>query len=269
MRAFIKKQTLRLVIILSLAYACLLAIGIGYSDKLIFLPPAPTYTWSNELFMLKAKSYSVPGAKNNIAAHYLKNPAAIYTILYNHGNAVDLGGLEHTALNFFEHGYSVIMYDYSGYGLSEGVPSEQQTYNDVQAVYSYLLTQQHLKPEQIIAYGHSLGAAVATGLAFKNPVAALVLESPFASAFRVKTTYSLIPFDKFNSIDKIDKINAPLFITHSRDDAVIAFWHSEALFKKAKQPKKAFWFESEGHSGIPNTTKFWEDLKFFISTINK
>ncbi len=267
----IKKQFLRLAIILLLAYFCLLAFAIAYSDKLIFLPPAPTYSWSDNLFILKSKKSSVPNSenstKNNIAVRYLKNPAATYTILYSHGNAVDLGGLQQTLLKFFKHGYSVIMYDYSGYGLSGGVASEQQTYNDVQAVYSYLLTQQNLNPEQIISYGHSLGAAIAADLAFKKPVAALVLESPFATAFRVKTKYSLVPFDKFSTIDKINKINTPLFITHSQDDVIINFWHSEQLFKKAKQPKQAFWLDSVGHSGITHTPDFWQKLEFFIFTI--
>ncbi len=263
-----KKLSKKLLAILSLSYLCLIGIGLTYSDNLIFLPQAPTYSWSDDLIAIQSKNSSPREADNTIVAHYLKNPDAWYTILYSHGNAVDMGGLQHVQQNFYKHGYSVMIYDYSGYGQSEGRASEQQVYNDIQAVYNYLVNQLKLKPEQIISYGHSLGSAVATNLAFKNPVAGLVLESPFTTAFRVKTVYALVPFDKFSNIDKIDKINTPIFITHSKNDQVIPFWHAKELFSKANEPKKILWFDNSGHSGITHTSSFWPELSTFISTIN-
>ncbi len=165
--------------------------------------------------------------------------------------------------NFYRHGYSIIIYDYSGYGLSEGKASEAQVYNDVAAVYTYLIKHEKLKPEQILSYGHSLGTAVATDLAFKNPVAGLILESPFTTAFRVKTAYPLLPFDKFSSINKID---TPVFITHSKDDPIVPFWHGKELFDKARQPKKALWLNHDGHSKITHNPSFWIQLDSFINS---
>lgn len=249
---------------LALAYLFLLAIGITYSEDLIFLPQAPTYSWSDELVSIQSKNSSAPDQVNTIVASYLKNPDANHTILYSHGNAVDLGGLQHLQNDFYRHGYSIIIYDYSGYGLSGGDASEQQVYNDVTAVYAYLLEQEKLSPGQIISYGHSLGTAVATELAYKKPVAGLVLESPFTSAFRVKTVYPLLPFDKFSSIDKIDKVNTPVFITHSRDDAIVPFWHGEELFDQARQPKKSLWLDHAGHTNITHKALFWLELDSFV-----
>ncbi len=261
----IKKFIKELAIILSLLYLCLIAIGITYSDNLIFLPQPSTYSRSDDLISIQSKNSSTPGTENTIVARYLKNPDTNYTILYSHGNAVDIGGLQHLQKNFYRHGYSVFIYDYSGYGLSTGEASEQQVYNDAEAVYTYLINIEKLKPEQIISYGHSLGAAIAAELAFKHPVTGLVLESPFTTAFRVKTVYSLLPFDKFSSIDKIDKINTPVFIAHSRDDPVVSFWHSEELFDKARQPKKALWLDHEGHANITHNPSFWMQLDSFIT----
>ena len=258
----------KLIFYFMLTYLLLLGYGLVYSDSLIFLPQTPAYSWSSDLVHIKSQNSSKPATENTIVGHYLKHPKAKYTILYSHGNAVDIGGLHHLQQNFFKHGYSIFIYDYSGYGLSEGEASEQQVYNDVQAVYDYLINQQKLAPEQIISYGHSLGAAIATNLAYKNSVAALVLENPFTTAFRVKTVYPLVPFDKFASIDKIDKINSPVFITHSKDDQVIPFWHSEELFENAKQPKKSFWLETAGHSNITHTKSFWPALAEFVDAIN-
>lgn len=267
--SFFIKLLKKLLSIAVLTYLSLLAIGYFYSDKLIFLPQSPSYSWddarSKNLIRIQSQNASDPNTENTIVAYFAENPNATYTILYSHGNAVDIGGLQHLQQNFYNNGYSILVYDYSGYGLSEGQASEQQVYNDVQAVYSYLL-QQQLTANQIISYGHSLGAAIATELALRNPVAALVLESPFTSAFRVKTTYAIAPFDKFISIDKIDKINTPLFIVHSKDDHVIPFWHSEVLFEKANPPKQFYWFETGNHSGITHKEVFWKELANFVSS---
>ena len=267
MPLFFKKLFRELLIILAVVYLLLITIGITYSDNLIFLPQPSTYSWSDKLITIQSESIPASDGKHIIVARYLKNPAANYTILYSHGNASDLGRLQHVQENFYRHGYSIIMYDYSGYGLSEGEASEQQVYNDVKAVYSYLVEQENLSPAQIISYGHSLGTAVATDLAFKNPVAALVLESPFTTAFRVKTVYPLLPFDKFSSIDKINRVNTPVFITHSRDDAIVPFWHGEELFDKAKTPKDFLWLDHAGHTKITHKPSFWLKLNAFLNRL--
>jgi len=74
----------------------------------------------------------------------------------------------------------------------------------------------------------------------------------------------LLPFDKFASIDKIDKVHTPVFITHSKDDTIMPFWHGKEFFEKAKQPKKALWLNREGHVNITHNVSFWETLNTFI-----
>jgi len=76
-----------------------------------------------------------------------------------------------------------------------------------------------------------------------------------------------MPFDKFSTINKIDKIHAPVFITHSKDDPVIPFWHSEELFAQAEQPKKHLWFNQAGHSGITDKHSYWPKLKSFVFSL--
>ncbi len=236
-----------------------------FSDHLIFYPPPQRYSWNDGLITIASPDAGNTGSKHPIVARYLINPEARYTVLYSHGNATDISQLILLQQQFYHHGFSVIVYDYSGYGLSAGTASEPQLYNDVQAVYQYLLDNTSLKAENIIAYGHSLGAAVATELAYRNPVAALVVESPFVSAFRVTTVLPVLPFDKFSSIDKIKQVDTPLLVLHSRDDPVIAYWHSEALFAKAVPPKQYFGFADAGHSGISDKPLFWQKLASFIS----
>jgi len=250
-----------------LTYVALVGIGVTYSDKLIFLPQPPSYSLSGQHIIIDSKSSDIEKVSHQIVALHLRNPEAKYTILYSHGNATDLGGLQHLQQNFYNHGYSIIIYDYSGYGRSEGVANEQQVYNDVQAVYDYLIDNEEIGPEQIISYGHSLGAAIATDLAYNNAVAALILESPFTTAFRVKTIYPLVPFDKFASTDKIESIHIPIFITHSKDDWIIPFWHGVELFNKANEPKKFLAFENKGHTQITHNKNFWQTFEVFVLSL--
>lgn len=231
------------------------------SDSAIFFPPKPTYASSDNILFIKTD-------QQQIAAVYLKNENSTHTILYSHGNAVDLGGLQRMIGNFYNNGFSVLAYDYSGYGLSDGSPSEQAVYNNAQAAYDFLINELGAPPQSIIAYGHSLGGAVAADLASKNSVAGLILESTFVSAFRVRTVVSLYPFDKFTTLDKLSSINAPVLIMHSRDDPVIPFWHSESLFAAANEPKTNYWTDNGGHGGVSYSGKsFWDKLAVFVESM--
>ncbi len=254
--------------ILSLTYLSLVLIGWLYSDSLIFFPQKDSYAWTADLIKIPVPDSDDKTGSHYIVARYLINPESRYTLIYSHGNATDISQLTYLQSQFYNHGFSVISYDYSGYGLSEGRVSEQQVYDDVQAVYQYLLAEHALKPEDIISYGHSLGSAVATDLAFNNRVAALILESPFVSAFRVSTVIKVLPFDKFSSIDKIASIDAPVLVLHSQDDPIVPFWHGEALYEKARQPKVKRWFEDAGHAGITHDKFFWPVLDSFVTDLS-
>ena len=159
-----KKLFFKLAFILSPVYLFLTGIGLLYSDSLIFLPPATNYQFSDDLVTIASKNTD-DDSEHTIVARLLNKPGSKYTVIYSHGNAIDISGLYHLQQKIFNNGYSVITYDYSGYGLSEGQVSEAQVYNDVRAVYDYLIKQRKLMPEQIISYGHSLDAAIATDLA--------------------------------------------------------------------------------------------------------
>ncbi len=237
--------------------------GWFFSESAIFFPPSPSYSKTSDLVFVKGDN------GQRIAATYYKNDTAKYTILYSHGNATDLGYLQPLLNKFYKHGYSVLAYDYSGYGLSSGKPSEQQAYKDIAIVYAYLVNQLKTPPEKIIVYGHSLGTAISTELAAHENVAALVLESPFVSAFRVRTVYPLYPFDKFANLKKIPAVSAPVYIMHSRDAPIIAFWHAELLYEAVTSPKMNYWLDHAGHNDIPYSGDgYWHHLESFIDSFD-
>ena len=235
----------------------------------IFQPPRPpSYNKLPNLIHIPVNK------SQSIAAVYLANPQAKYTIIYSHGNAEDLGTLYPFLNTLKQHGFSVLGYDYSGYGLSSGKPTEDNTYRDVIAAYNYATEKLHIPANHIISMGHSLGTGVAVYLSEQKPTAGLILMSPFLSAFRVITKYPILLGDKYNNLTKIKNIHTPLLIIHGTKDKVISFWHGKTLYKNANQPKEFVAINGGGHNNLPKIggDKYWSAItKFplFITQINK
>jgi alpha-beta hydrolase superfamily lysophospholipase len=239
----LKRVIRSITLIALLVYVGLFGYVKMFGNRIIFQPPPPTYSPSNE-----ALSLSSGGIK--IAAVYLKNPNATYTILYSHGNAEDLGTIRPILEELRMRGFSVFAYDYRGYGLSAGASSEKTTYQDIDAAYDYLTSQEKVPANRIIALGRSLGGAIAIDLAARKPLGGLVVESSFVSAYRVVTRFPIYPFDQFKSISKIGNVHCPVLVIHGTRDEVISFWHGQKLFEIANGPKLSCWVNGAGHNDL-------------------
>ena len=213
-----------------------------------------------------------------------------YTILFSHGNAEDIGD----NLPYFEMlhraGFAVFAYDYRGYGTSEGRPTERGVYQDIEAAYQYLTNELHVPPSRIISHGRSVGCAAAIHLAAlsvphpraagdrvgfqtadatNSPVAALIVESPFTSAFRVLTRVPLLPWDKFNNLRTMPNIHVPVLVMHGRRDNVIPFTHGQRIFDAANPPKQNLWVDRAGHNDLFLTAgpRYFEALRSFTASL--
>ena len=230
-RSVPEMSLLRVALSIALIYAVVGAWAWLIADRMIFLPPPPSYRDTPDIL-------KVPTAGGErIAAVYLPNPGATYTLLLSHGNAEDLGSVLPSLPPMPDPGFGVFAYDYRGYGLSEGRPSEQHVYADIDAAYDYLTRELRVPAARIILYGRSLGAGAAVDLAVRRPVAGLILESPFLTAFRVLTRIPLFPFDKFRNVDKIGRVRCPVLIMHGEADEIVPLWHGQRLFERAPGPK--------------------------------
>lgn len=239
----LKRLVRSVLLIIALVYIGIGIYGYFFSEKIIFQPPHATYKDTKQILKLKTDDGS------QISALYLPNPKATYTILYSHGNAEDLGNVGRLK-KIRDLGFSVFAYDYNGYGTSAGVPSENNAYRDVNAAYDYVTGNLKIPPEHIIAYGRSLGGAMAVDLASRKQLAGLVIESSFVTAFRVLTRIPLFPFDKFQSINKLKQVHCPVFVIHGKSDGVIPFWHGEKLYQQANEPKTPLWIDGAGHNDL-------------------
>ncbi|CAD5924883.1 alpha/beta hydrolase [Planktothrix agardhii] len=257
---FSVKRMIRFLIILYLA------VGVWayfYSEGLIFIPQPSSYQLTPEFLTLKTE----PGV--NITALYLPNPKAKYTILYSHGNAEDLGDIRIVLELLRQMGFAVFSYDYPGYGISTGKPSEQGAYQAIDAAYDYLTQQLKISPNQIIVYGRSVGGGPSVDLASRKPVAGLILESTFISTFRVKIDLPLYPFDKFANLSKIPLVKAPVLVIHGTVDQVIPFSHGQRLFAAVNTPKLSFWVTGADHNDVSEVAgdRYEQILKEFIQII--
>jgi fermentation-respiration switch protein FrsA (DUF1100 family) len=238
------KRVIRSIIVIVLGvYLGLFVYARVFGDRIIFQPPPPSYRDTDEVIKLKSDQLT-------ISAVYLQNANARYTILYSHGNAEDLGTLRPTLEQIRNLGFSVFAYDYRGYGTSSGSSTEATAYKDVDAAYDYLTRIAQVPPNRIIALGRSLGGAIAIDLAARKPLAGLIAESTFVSAYRVLTCFPIYPFDQFKSLSKIGGVHCPVLVMHGTSDEVISFWHGRKLFAAANEPKLAYWVEGAGHNNL-------------------
>jgi len=241
---FIPLRFVRLVILLIATYLFFCLCVFFFSDRLIFLPQPSSYQDTDAIIKLDS------GNGIQISVVYLPWETSSYTILYSHGNAEDLGYIQPVLQKLFTTGFSVLAYDYRGYGTSEGTPSERNAYRDIDAAYQYLTQQLGVPPKQIIAYGRSVGGGVAVDLASRQPLAGLILESCFTSAFQVVMPIPIVPFDKFRNIDKLEKVDCPVLVIHGQADETVSWSHGQKLFAAANRPKLSFWVEGAGHNDV-------------------
>ncbi len=176
-------------------------------------------------------------------------------IVHFHGNYGNVSHHFGQSTFLMQYGFDVFIFDYQGYGASEGKSTPQRTVEDGRAAIRYLQSSTASANLPIGLFGQSIGAAIATVVAAENPEAcAVVLEAGFSSYKAIlkdvlKRSWLLKPFAYFvprmiaqRGLDPIDFIGRvaprPVFIIHGDRDKTIPFWMGEELFRNAREPKK-------------------------------
>ncbi|HEY9747960.1 MAG TPA: alpha/beta hydrolase [Allocoleopsis sp.] len=200
-------------------------------------------------------------------------------ILYLHGNGSNVGDTVSQCQRFHQLGLSVFVFDYRGYGLSEGnFPTEAQVYADTQVAWNYLTQVREIPPQQIFLYGHSLGGAIAIDLAVKQPeIAGLIVESSFTSMRRMvdfRGGFDLFPADllltqKFNSLEKVRWLQMPVLFIHGTLDLTVPAEMSRTLFQAAPEPKQLLFVEDAGHNDVAaiGEDRYLKAIQTFIEQV--
>ncbi|HEY0655812.1 MAG TPA: alpha/beta hydrolase [Chryseosolibacter sp.] len=188
-------------------------------------------------------------------------------ILYFHGNAGDLSGWQFVAEDLLPSGLSILIIDYRGYGKSTGSITEQGLYADAEAAFQFLQDKKKIKPNAIIVYGRSIGSGVAVDLASRKKCAGVILESSYSSLATLAN--EKVPFffpsfylrSKFNNLEKINHVKAPIAFIHGSDDTLIPPAHSHILFETFQGKKTYVLVEKGQHNDLHAFPQFKDFIK--------
>jgi pimeloyl-ACP methyl ester carboxylesterase len=179
-------------------------------------------------------------------------------LLYLNGSALNIGANVSRARRFQKLGFSVLLISYRGYGKSEGsFPTETQVYADAEAAWNHLVRQKGIRPGDISIYGHSLSGAVAINLAISHPEAkGLIIEATFTSIAdmgRQSQLYrlpplSLITHQRFDSINKVNRLKVPVLYIHGTEDRKVPPEMSRELYNRTTSPKELTLISGGGHN---------------------
>jgi fermentation-respiration switch protein FrsA (DUF1100 family) len=200
------------------------------------------------------------------------SPRAPFALLLCHGNAGNIGHRLDTCAALLATGSSVFVFDYRGYGRSQGRPSEEGTYRDAQAAYQWL-RQKGFPGTNIIAFGESLGGGIAAELAARETVGGLVLQSTFTSIPDMGADlFPWLPVRWLGTIhydtrSKLPRVKVPVLVMHSPADELVRFRHGQRNFAAANEPKLFWELRGDHNDPLAETKHFIAGLEKFLSLI--
>jgi fermentation-respiration switch protein FrsA (DUF1100 family) len=250
-----------------------------FEEKLIYFPSGELEAAPAALGLEHEEVSLVSSGGIRLHAWFLpaRPGAGRFTMLVCHGNAGNISHrLERALAMHRELRADVLLFDYRGFGLSEGNPDEKGTYEDALAAYRYLTEVRGVVPERIVLFGESLGAAVAVELSSRVPAGALVLESPFTSiAAMAKVAYPFLPAvwvrTKYDNLGKIGRVSIPLLVIHGTRDETVPFAQGQELFFAAGEPKTFLGVEGAGHtdSYVVGGARYWNAWRALLESVEK
>jgi fermentation-respiration switch protein FrsA (DUF1100 family) len=232
-------------------------------NRLVYHPTTANQDWEPPPFGPVEDVYLRLADGTAIHAWWCPHPGAPGALLYCPGNGGNLSHRGHV-LHALQQalGQSVMIFDYPGYGRSEGRPTEQGCYGAADAAYEWLTQVPRVPGDSIVIYGSSLGGGVAVDLASRRPHRALVLDKTFTSVPDVaQRRFPWLPVrwlmrNRFDSLAKIGKCRQPVFIAHGTTDNLVPFVLGERLYAAANAPKQFFPMDACGHNDHPPAELF-------------
>nr|NIQ00371.1 alpha/beta hydrolase [Nitrospinaceae bacterium]NIR54449.1 alpha/beta hydrolase [Nitrospinaceae bacterium]NIS84868.1 alpha/beta hydrolase [Nitrospinaceae bacterium]NIT81680.1 alpha/beta hydrolase [Nitrospinaceae bacterium]NIU43951.1 alpha/beta hydrolase [Nitrospinaceae bacterium] len=168
-------------------------------------------------------------AKDGVKLHgwYVPHPEPAASLLFFHGNAGNLSHRLDNILVLQSLRLNIFIFDYRGYGRSEGDPGETGILLDGQAAYDTLMSRPGVSPQKLFIFGRSLGGSFAAQIAAKNPVAGVIIESCFTNASDMADEMlPLLPMrwfisSKFDTLTAVSNLKIPKLFLHGTHDEII------------------------------------------------
>lgn len=261
-------------ILISIVVILLLIIFVLYLLKLyerrnVYFPTKTIFATPKDIGLDYEDLYINTEDGVTINAWYIRASPRTITILFCHGNGGNLSHRLDIIRTFIDQGYNVLIFDYRGYGRSEGKPTEKGTYLDALAAYNYLKEREDIVEERICIFGRSLGGNIAIALAAGLDKGVLISESGFTSVMDMaKHVYgvripSVFLSHRYDALSTIKKVEIPKLIMHGKNDRLIPFELALKLFDAAEPPKE-FYAGEGGHEDIYLESGYWRRIREFI-----
>jgi len=271
----IAQSLLRLALVLAGTWLVMCALLFVFQDRLLYLPNIA----GRELLASPADiglAYEDVNfeAADGVALHGWFVPAdgAIGTVIIFHGNAGNISHRLDTLRIFNALGLESFIFDYRGYGQSDGRPTEPGTYLDAEAAWEHVTETRGIAPERVLLFGRSLGGAIAARQATVATPAALIVESAFTSAPELAAQlYPIFPVRLLARLDYgtqrfLREGDAPVLVIHSRDDDIVPFSHGQALLETAGDRGTLLELRGDHNTGfLVSGQTYLEGLETFIS----
>tara|TARA_B100000900_G_scaffold331420_1_gene292123 strand:- start:1129 stop:1935 length:807 start_codon:yes stop_codon:yes gene_type:complete len=257
-------------IVLIIIYLLIIFFISFYQRKLLYHPGENNYLDQNTLNHKIEKVYI--NSDEKLIGWYFKKNKNFKTLLFFHGNAGKIDNRIYKLNEFSKMDINYLIFAYRGFSGNSGKPYEKGLYRDAKAAKLWL-NKKNILDEQIILYGESLGTAVAVDLATENNFAGIILESPFTSMTELAKKYypylpvKLILKDKFDSIKKLNLIEAPILIMHGKKDKIVPFNMGLRIYESANNPKFSYFNTNDDHMMDFNNDMI-SSLKNFIKYTN-
>ena len=195
-------------------------------------------------------------ASDGVALHgwMVQAPNSPAVVLWAHGNAGNMLHRLDYLSKLHQQGVTAFLFDYRGYGRSEGQPSEKGLYDDAEAAYDVLAQRYHVPPQRLILFGQSLGTAMIGELALRRRAAGVILETPFPSVEAMAHQhYGSFPLHlllqaRYRLIDRVPKIRVPILVLHGDQDQLIPIVLGRQVFDAANEPKTWYMIPGAEHN---------------------
>jgi pimeloyl-ACP methyl ester carboxylesterase len=262
-----------LVLILLAAYLVLVVWVFLFQSRLIYFPYKKLVATPEDIGLIyESVEFTTPDG-TQLHGWFIPHPDPRATVLFCHGNAGNISHRLDTARILQQLRLNTLLFDYRGYGHSRGLPSEQGTYQDVQAAWDFLTRQQGITPGRIVLFGRSLGGAIASWLATQVPAGGLIVESVFTSIPDLGTElYPFLPVRilsrfQYPTREHLRQTRLPVLIVHSQEDEIVPYRHAQALYEVAHSPKALLQIRGGHNEGfVLSGASYLQGLDQFLQT---
>ena len=252
----IQSKKLRLALLITACtYVVSLILFYIFRDKFIFQSTPLSHEYQFEFTQPFQEYFIKTSDGTQLNGLLFKSPTPPKgLIFYTHGNADNLQRWGNYAVDFTQLGYDVFMYDYRGYGKSEGESDASNLYTDGNDVYNWVIHE--LNPTYVILYGRSLGSTVASHLSTSIKTNTLILETPFAEFNDViywpfkPIMYAFPMNNSLSNLQTLSNSTTRIFIFHGTDDWVVPLSSALKLKPLLNHPNDFVTIEGGGHKNL-------------------